>query len=83
MYIFIIPLMRCFISVDIDKKLVKKIVEMQKQLKGMDIDIKLVESENLHFTVKFLGDVNENEVDWVKKSLGVCLKGESEFKIMF
>lgn len=73
--------MRCFISIDIDKKLVNKVVKIQKQLKDMDIDTKLVGSGNLHFTVKFLGDVNENEVKGIKKSLEECLKNEGEFKI--
>lgn len=73
--------MRCFIAIDIDKKLANKVVEIQKQLIDMDIDVKLVEPENLHFTVKFLGDVNENGLEDVKKSLEKSLEGEDKFRI--
>lgn len=73
--------MRCFISIDIDKELVDKVVEIQKRVRNLSVDVKLVEPENLHFTVKFIGDVNEDEVNGVEKSLGECLKGESGFKI--
>lgn len=80
-YIFTIPLMRCFISIDIDKKIVNKVVGIQKHLRDLNIDVKLVEPENLHFTVKFLGDVNENEVNGIRKSLEDCVRWEGEFKI--
>ena len=73
--------MRCFISIDIDKKLVNKIVEIQRHLLNMNIDVKFVGPENLHFTVKFLGDVNENEVNVIKKSLEQCLNRQVKFRI--
>ncbi|MEE9322947.1 MAG: RNA 2',3'-cyclic phosphodiesterase [Candidatus Aenigmarchaeota archaeon] len=73
--------MRCFISIDIEKGLINKVVEMQKGLRNLNVDVKFVEPGNLHFTVKFLGDVNDNEVDGVKKSLGECLNGENAFRI--
>lgn len=73
--------MRCFLSVDIDKNLMEKVFVTQKKLINMNIDVKLVEPENLHFTVKFLGDVNENELNDVKTSLKDCVKGECKFKI--
>jgi len=49
--------MRLFLAVDIPKDIKEEIYKFQKQfkLKG----IKLVEKENLHITVKFLGDVDE------------------------
>jgi 2'-5' RNA ligase len=73
--------MRCFISIDIGKNLMVKVIEIQKKIINLDIDVKLVEPENLHFTVKFLGDVNEDELNGIKKSLKDCVKGEGKFKI--
>ncbi len=48
--------MRCFVAVDLDPSLMGKITELQSQLKGFDT--KLVEPENMHFTLKFLGEVD-------------------------
>lgn len=73
--------MRCFISVDLDRKLINKVIEVQKDLQNLNLDVKFVEPENLHFTVKFLGNVNENEVNEVKKSLHACLERENAFSI--
>ncbi|CAB3288339.1 RNA 2',3'-cyclic phosphodiesterase [Methanocaldococcus lauensis] len=50
--------MRLFIAIDIPEELKEKIATFQKQIKMKGI--KLVEKENLHITVKFLGDVDEN-----------------------
>lgn len=51
--------MRCFIGVDIPEGLKPGIIELQKHLSGYDV--KLVEPQNLHFTLKFLGDIPEPE----------------------
>jgi len=34
-------------------------VRFQGEISGLGADVKLVERENLHFTVKFLGEINE------------------------
>ena len=53
--------MRLFVSVDIDEQLKSKILDMQKKLPKQGL--KLVQAENLHFTLKFLGDQSESKVD--------------------
>lgn len=59
--------MRCFIAVDLDQALADKITKLQKRLDGMDT--KLIEPHNLHFTIKFLGEVDEDVVNRVKSVL--------------
>ncbi len=59
--------MRCFVAVDLDPSLRRKIETLQKELAGLDT--KLVEPENLHFTLKFLGEVDEALVNKVKELL--------------
>lgn len=56
--------MRCFLAVDIDGELREKVIGLQKGLSGFDA--KLVEKENLHFTLKFLGEVNEKTLEEIK-----------------
>ncbi|NIO21490.1 MAG: RNA 2',3'-cyclic phosphodiesterase [Candidatus Aenigmarchaeota archaeon] len=73
--------MRCFLAVDLNKDLAKQVKEIQNEIISMNLDIKLVEPENLHFTLKFLGEVEEDEVDVIKKSVERGLRGNYVFKI--
>ena len=55
--------MRCFISVDIeDQALLDALEEAQRRLETAGADLKRVERENIHITVRFLGDVREGLV---------------------
>lgn len=56
-------LVRTFIALDLENKHVKtSILEAQKDLLSLGIDAKPVEPENLHFTIKFLGEIDESRV---------------------
>lgn len=55
-----VPLLRVFVAVDLnDKTTIEHILEFQKEILQTGADVKLVEEENLHFTLKFIGEVNE------------------------
>ncbi len=71
--------MRCFIAIDLDQSLAKKVEPLQKELK--DFDVKLVELHNLHFTLKFLGNINEKAINDVKVSLDKLAAGFASFDI--
>lgn len=51
-------LMRLFIAVPVPEELKDNIVEIQKKFKEANGDIKAVEKENLHFTLKFIGETD-------------------------
>lgn len=61
--------MRLFVGIPVSGELKEKIRVIQKELEETGADLKLVEEENLHFTVKFLGEVEEEKVEIVKNSL--------------
>lgn len=80
--------MRAFVSLDIiDEKVIGSLVSLQKELLKTQADIKPVAKENLHFTLKFLGEIDEpqlSEVDKRLKALGlneieVLIKGIGVF----
>ncbi len=52
---------RGFIAIDI--KATPQILTFEKEITKTDADVKLVEPENIHITVKFLGDTDENHID--------------------
>ncbi len=59
--------MRCFISIDIPEEIKDSIREIQNQLP--EFFGKKTEFENLHLTLKFLGEVDENQIEEVKRRL--------------
>ena len=63
-------ILRCFIAVDIPEKAREEIVKVQKILEKRNLFMgKLTEKENLHLTLKFLGEIDEGKVGDVKKKL--------------
>ncbi|AEF97122.1 RNA 2',3'-cyclic phosphodiesterase [Methanotorris igneus] len=56
--------MRCFIAIDLPEEIKDKIEEVKKHFKIKGI--KLVEKENLHITIKFLGEIDEEIVEKIK-----------------
>jgi 2'-5' RNA ligase len=55
--------MRCFLCIEIKyPEIIAKIIQFQEDLKPINAKIKFVETENLHFTLKFLGEINETLV---------------------
>ena len=59
--------MRAFIAVDIPKKIKKEVVKIQNSLP--EFKGKKTEQENLHLTLKFLGEVNQEALEKVKNKL--------------
>ncbi len=58
---------RCFISINIPKEVSNKIEKIQNSLP--DFNGKKTETENLHLTLKFLGEIKEEEIDKIKDIL--------------
>ena len=58
--------MRCFIAINIDEQIRKALGDLQKELQSkVDIrkgDVKWVNPENIHLTLKFLGEIKDEQV---------------------
>ncbi len=59
--------MRTFISIDIPEEIKKEIKKIQSQLP--EFHGKKTETENLHLTLKFLGEIDDEKIEEVKKKL--------------
>jgi len=70
---------RFFIAVEIENEARKKVSEVVKPLIGMGFKAKFVEPENLHITLKFLGDVKKNQVKKMCEDLDDVVKKHSQF----
>ncbi len=74
--------LRTFVAVDLEDELVRgKIVDIQREISSSSARIKLVEPENLHITLKFLGEVEETRIPVIVKALEGALKGVDPFRI--
>jgi len=73
--------MRLFIALDIPEEVKRKVEEIQGKLKKAEADVKWVEPQNLHFTLKFLGEVPEERVEEVKAAVKRAISGFSPFKL--
>lgn len=52
---------RCFVSIDIEEpNLLARLIGIQRLLEDSGADLKTVETENIHITLMFLGDVEES-----------------------
>ncbi len=58
--------MRCFIAIDIDEQIRKALADLQQELQGIaDIkrgDAKWVNPDNIHLTLKFLGEIKDEQI---------------------
>ena len=58
--------MRCFISIDLPKEIQKELSEAQGKIYSEEAKLLNVKPENIHITLKFLGELDENQVGKVQ-----------------
>ena len=59
--------MRCFVAIPLPREVKDEVVRVQKELRRLDLHAKWVEQDNLHVTMKFLGQVQEADLDKAKQ----------------
>jgi 2'-5' RNA ligase len=59
--------MRAFIGLDLTDQIKAKIKEVTAELEGLPIKAKWVNNKNLHITLKFLGNIPQEQLDIIKK----------------
>jgi 2'-5' RNA ligase len=74
-------MVRCFIGVFIPPEKTEKIIEIQKQIQKLPISLKLVEKENLHICLSFLGNVEEEKLKEICEKLDLICKRYKKFEI--
>ncbi|RKZ22150.1 RNA 2',3'-cyclic phosphodiesterase [bacterium] len=72
--------MRLFIAIDLPFEAKKEIVGVRELIKNKG-GIKWVEMENIHLTLKFLGEVEEDKVSAIEKRLKAVAKDTEPFII--
>ncbi len=73
--------MRVFLAVEIDENLLNKIYDVQRELMKCEAPVKYVETENLHCTLKFFGEIDDNKLNDVIRTIENKIKNHEPFKI--
>lgn len=71
--------MRCFVALDVSDEIREKTAKIQENFRISGI--KLVEKQNLHFTVKFLGDISEETAEKTREILREIRKPAFDMRI--
>lgn len=70
---------RGFIAIDIDS--FPKLVQFENEIKNTGANVKLVETKNVHITLKFLGDTDEEQIDRIGEIMKDAVKETDSFEI--
>jgi len=62
-------LIRSFLAIELPKTIREKIREVQGSLKSSHADVRWVNPENIHLTLKFFGNIEESRVESIVKSI--------------
>jgi len=71
---------RCFIAVAVPKDIKTRVTELQERLKELPMSCKLVEEENMHVTLSFLGEVDDAAVEKIKENMDAVCKNFSKIE---
>ncbi|MDI6884364.1 MAG: RNA 2',3'-cyclic phosphodiesterase [Hadesarchaea archaeon] len=74
-------MVRAFIGIDIDEAVRQKLVAAQGQLAATGAQLKLVEAQNIHVTVKFLGEIPDDKISTVAEALVRGAAGTGQFDV--
>ena len=72
---------RSFLAIELDQELVPKILDVQKEFKKTNANIKYVPSKNMHFTLKFFGNIDLDMVEDIADAVNKVIKNYSSFDL--
>lgn len=73
--------MRTFIAIELPKNIKDSLASLQEQLKTSGADVKWVSLENIHLTLKFLGEIDETKLNKIIKILEDAALDKNPFQI--
>ena len=66
---------RAFIAIELPPAVIAMLGKVQQNLKSLRVGARWVRPENIHLTLKFLGDINPGEVDKICGAMTAAAKG--------
>jgi 2'-5' RNA ligase len=66
---------RAFIAIELPEKIIYTIRKVQEEIKSYGLKIRWVRPENIHLTLKFLGDIQEADTEKVERAVSESVTG--------
>ena len=73
--------MRTFIAIELSEDIKAALARVESHLKYFGADVKWVGKNNIHLTIKFLGEITEEKCEKVKAALDEAVKAVAPFEI--
>ena len=74
-------MIRCFIAIELSKEIKDALAQVEDEFKKTISGVKWLKPDNIHLTLKFLGNVEEENIEKVKDVLAQTASQAGPFKI--
>jgi 2'-5' RNA ligase len=74
-------LIRSFLAIELPKPILRKIEEVQGDLRLTRADVRWVSPEKIHLTLKFFGNIEESRIDPIFKSIEESVQNALPFSL--
>jgi len=74
-------LIRSFLAIELPKPILRKIEEIEADLKSAHADVRWVSPEKIHLTLKFFGNIEEPRIDSIFKSIEEPVRNTPPFSL--
>jgi len=75
------PTVRAFVALELDNRIQIRLGEIQEKLKKSGVNIRWVKPENIHLTMKFLGQITSGQIEQIKRALEETAETKKPFFI--
>lgn len=75
--------MRTFIALEVSQEVRGEIASVQNECRKIAPGVKWVKPENIHITLKFLGEVSPLDIEKIGKAVKTATYGFKDFKVTF
>ena len=73
--------MRCFVAIDVSEEVRRAIAGATEKVKGLSKGVRWVPPDNVHLTLKFLGETGDDKVLQIQESLSLLCSRHPPFTI--
>ena len=74
-------MIRSFLAIELPRTIQKKIEEVQGDLRSTHADVRWVNPEKIHLTLKFFGNIEESRIDPIFKSIEEPIRNTLPFSL--
>ena len=74
-------MIRSFLAIELPKPVLKKIEEVQGDLRSTHADVRWVNPEKIHLTLKFFGNIEDSRIDPIFKSIEEPIRNTLPFSL--